>query len=287
MNENKIVITGANGQLGQALQLRFPNAVATDRNELDITDKESVENFDWSNKEIIINAAAYTNVDGAETPEGKELAQKINVNGVQNLTEAAKKHNLTMVHISSDYVFDGTKKDHFESEEISPISVYGKTKAEGDELVMNLPKKYILRTSWVIGDGKNFVRTMLNLGAKGISPKVVNDQFGRLTFTDELVRAIEYLISVKADYGLYNVTNSGPIMSWAEITEEIFSDAGFKDLGVGHISTAEYFDGKEGIAPRPVNSDLNLDKIHNTGFKSKNWQDELKDYIMKEINTVS
>lgn len=284
MNEKKIVIAGANGQLGRALQQHFPGAIAARRDTLDISDKDSVDNFDWSGVEIVINAAAYTNVDGAETSEGKELAQKINVDGVQNLAKAAKENNLTLIHISSDYVFDGTKKDHLETEEISPISVYGKTKAEGDEAVMNLPKYYILRTSWVIGDGKNFVRTMLSLGEKRISPNVVDDQFGRLTFTSELVRAIDHLLKADADYGVYNVTNSGPIKSWAEITEDIFADAGF-DLKVGHISTAEYFVGKENIAPRPTNSDMNLDKIHATGFESKNWQDELKQYIIREKET--
>lgn len=284
MDEKKIIITGANGQLGRALQQRFPGAIAARRDTLDISDEKSVENFDWSNTEIVINAAAYTNVDGAETPEGKELAQKINVDGVRNLTKAAKENNLTLVHISSDYVFDGTKKDHLETEKISPMSVYGQTKAEGDETVMSLPKYYILRTSWVIGDGKNFVRTMLSLGEKGISPKVVDDQFGRLTFTNELVRAIAHLLKVKAEYGVYNVTNSGSIKSWAEITEEIFADAGF-NLEVGHISTAEYFAGKEGVAPRPSNSDMNLNKIQATGFESNNWQDELKQYIIKEKET--
>ncbi len=111
---------------------------------------------------------------------------------------------------------------------------------------------------------------------------VVDDQLGRLTFTNELVRAIEHLLLTESTYGVYNATNSGPIKSWADITEEIFADAGFENLTVGHISTAEYFAGKENIAPRPVNSDLNLDKLHATGFESKNWQDELKNYIINE-----
>jgi dTDP-4-dehydrorhamnose reductase len=281
MNDKDIAIIGSNGQLGRALQARFPSAIAVDRDELDIVDKESVRNFDWSNIKAILNAAAYTNVDGAETPEGAELAQKINVEGVKNLAEAAEEHDLILVHISSDYVFDGSKKDHIETEEFSPISVYGKTKAEADNLVAKVPKHYILRTSWVIGDGNNFVRIMLGLGKKGTSPKVVDDQFGRLTFTNELVRAIDHLLDVKADYGTYNVTNSGVIKSWAEITREIFDDAGF-DLSVDGISTKEYFEGKENIAPRPTNSDLNLDKIHATGFGSRDWQEELKKYIINE-----
>jgi len=282
MENLKIIITGSNGQLGRALKERLPEAIATRRDKLDISNKSSVENFDWAGVDVIINAAAYTNVDGSETQEGKELSQKINVNGVKNLVEIAKEKNIALVHISSDYVFDGTKKNHLEDEEMNPLSVYGRTKAESDKTITdNLDKYYILRTSWVIGDGNNFVRTMLNLGKKGISPNVVDDQFGRLTFTSELTRAIEYLLSNKANYGVYNVTNSGPVKSWADITEEIFSIAGF-DLKVGHISTKKYFEGKENIAKRPTYSDLSLDKIHSTGFKSKNWQDELKNYIMME-----
>jgi dTDP-4-dehydrorhamnose 3,5-epimerase len=281
MDGKNIVITGGNGQLGRALQQLLPAAVAIDRDELDITDPAAVASFDWTGIEVIINAAAYTNVDGAETPEGAELAQKINVAGVQNLVDLAKAKDLKLVHVSTDYVFDGHLADHLESEPMSPISVYGKTKAEADQIVLGLPKGYIVRTSWVIGDGKNFVRTMLGLGQKGISPNVVDDQLGRLTFASELARAIKYLLDKPADYGVYNVTNSGPIKSWADITKEIFADAGF-DLSVGYISTEKYFEGKENIAPRPTNSDLNLDKLHSTGFESKDWQTELKDYIIKE-----
>jgi dTDP-4-dehydrorhamnose 3,5-epimerase len=281
MDGKNVLITGANGQLGRALQQLLPAAGITDRDELDITDEASVGNFDWSGIEIIINAAAYTNVDGAQTPEGSELAQKINVDGVRNLANIAKQQNLTLVHISTDYVFDGTKPNHLETEDMSPISVYGETKAAADKIVAEVPKNYVLRTSWVIGDGKNFVRTMLNLGQKGVSPNVVDDQLGRLTFADELARAAVYLLDSGAEYGVYNMTNTGPIKSWADITEEIFADAGF-ELTVGHISTEEYFRGKENIAPRPRNSDLNLDKLLATGFEPRDWQEELKEYIMRE-----
>jgi dTDP-4-dehydrorhamnose 3,5-epimerase len=278
MDGKGVVITGANGQLGRALQALLPSAVAGDRELIDITDKASVDGFDWTGVTVIINAAAYTNVDGAETAEGAELAQKINVDGVANLASVARERDLTLVHISTDYVFDGAKADHLETEDFSPISVYGRTKAEADAIVAGLAKNYLLRTSWVIGDGKNFVRTMLGLGERGIAPNVVDDQFGRLTFADELARAIKYLLETKAEFGVYNMTNAGPVKSWAEITEEIFADAGF-DLTVGHISTEQYFAGKENIAPRPRNSDLNLDKLRSVGFEPKDWQNELKNYI--------
>jgi dTDP-4-dehydrorhamnose 3,5-epimerase len=281
MDGKNIVITGGNGQLGRALQALFPAAVAIDRDELDITDLAAVRGFDWAGIEIVINAAAYTNVDGAETAEGAELAQQINVDGVANLAAVAGEKDFTLVHISTDYVFDGAKSNHLEDEEFSPISVYGRTKAEADAIVAGLAKNYLLRTSWVIGDGKNFVRTMLGLGERGISPNVVDDQFGRLTFADELARAIKYLLENGVEFGVYNMTNAGPVKSWAEITEEIFADAGF-DLTVGHISTEQYFTGKENVAPRPRNSDLNLAKLRAVGFEPKDWTSELKDYIISE-----
>ncbi|MBI5357616.1 NAD(P)-dependent oxidoreductase, partial [Candidatus Saccharibacteria bacterium] len=185
MDSTKFLVTGANGQLGNALRQQYPDAHFTDAAELDITNKEVVENFDWSNITHIINAAAYTNVDGAEV--NQDLCRSINVDGVANLVAAANTHNLTLVHISTDYVFDGTKDNHTEDEELSPISIYGRSKADGDKEALKASKHYILRTSWVIGEGHNFVRIMMGLAEKNISPTVVKDQVGRLTFTSELV----------------------------------------------------------------------------------------------------
>lgn len=281
MNGSNIVIIGSKGQLGLALQAQYPKARAVDVDELDITDKNAVEAFDWSGAEIIINAAAYTNVDGAESSEGRVAAWMINADAVGNLVAAAAHYNATLVHISTDYVFDGTQKEHNESEPFSPISVYGASKAAGDLLVSLAPKFYILRTSWVIGDGKNFVRTMLGLGAKGIAPTVVADQIGRLTFTSELVRAIDHLLTKQAPFGTYNVTNDGDAVSWAAVTREIFAVANYA-LTVTDATTAEYFAGKDVFAPRPLHSPLVLEKLHKTGFKSRDWRDDLKDYVKKE-----
>lgn len=283
MDNSKIFIVGANGQLGTALRAQYPGSQFADIVELDITKRESVDTFDWTGIEIILNAAAFTNVDGAETAEGRVVAWNVNASAVANLARVARKHDITLLHISSDYVFDGTKEPHMEDELFSPLSVYGASKAAGDLIVSQLEKHYILRTTWVIGEGKNFVRTMLELASKGISPTVVADQIGRLTFTSELVRAIDHVLVNKASFGTYNVTNDGPLASWAEITRQIFSLAGYTELTVTDTSTAEYFAGKEGIAPRPLGSNMSLDKLHATGFESKNWQDELKAYIAKEL----
>lgn len=280
MNSNNIFIVGANGQLGRALRQQYPETRFADIDEMDITDRQSVESFDWSGISIVLNAAAFTNVDGAETPEGRVAAWKVNASAVANLTRVCRTHNMTLVHISSDYVFDGTKEPHFENEDFSPLSVYGASKAAGDLLVEQLDNFYLLRTTWVIGEGKNFVRTMLGLAEKNISPTVVHDQIGRLTFTRELVRIIDHLLSTQAPFGTYNATNDGPLESWADITRRIFELAGRNDLTVTNTTTAEYFAGKDGIAPRPLGSDMSLDKLHSTGFTSRDWTHDLKDYIL-------
>lgn len=282
MDEASILIIGSNGQLGTALRAQYPGARAVDSAELDITNSEAVKSYDWSNTKIVLNAAAYTNVDGAETPEGRVAAWQVNAVGAGNLAEAALQHDLALVHVSTDYVFDGTHQNHPENEPFSPLSVYGQSKAAGDIAVSLAPKHYILRTSWVIGEGKNFVRTMIGLGQKGIAPTVVADQVGRLTFTSELVRVIDHLLSNDAPFGTYNATNSGEPASWAEVTREIFKLCGF-DLQVTDTTTAEYFANKPEAAPRPLNSVMDLSKLQQTGFSSRDWHDDLDQYVKKEL----
>ncbi len=280
---SNIFIVGANGQLGTALRQQYPEARFADIDELDITDKKSVEAFDWSGIEVLINAAAYTNVDGAETAEGRVAAWKVNAEAMGHLTHPVWRQKMTIVHISTDYVFDGSQSEHSEDETFSPLSSYGASKAAGDLLIMQLDKYYLVRTSWVVGEGKNFVRTMLEVGKKGVSPTVVSDQVGRLTFTSELVRAIDHLLTTRAPFGTYNLTNSGQPASWADVTRQIFADAGY-DLEVTDTTTEEYYQGKDNFAPRPLNSTLKLDKIDATGFKPRDWKEDLKAYIEKELS---
>lgn len=282
MNDAEILIIGANGQLGLALQAQYPGAKAVDSGTLDITDAAAVTGFDWSGIKYILNAAGYTNVDGAETAEGRVAAWKVNATGTRNLAEAALAHNLTLLHVSSDYVFDGSQQNHTESESFAPLGVYGQAKAAGDIAASLSPKHYILRATWVIGEGKNFVQTMLGLGEKGVAPTVVADQIGRLTFTGELVRIVDHLLTSRAAYGTYNATNDGEPASWADITREIFKLGGY-DLAVTDTTTAEYYAGKEGVAPRPLNSVMDLGKLHATGFTSRDWHDDLKVFLSKEL----
>jgi len=282
MDESSILIIGANGQLGKALQEKYPQAIAVDSTQLDITDVQAVANYDWAPIKYILNAAGYTNVDGAETPEGRVAAWKVNASGTRNLVEIAGKHDITLVHVSTDYVFDGTQEVHKEDEPLSPLGVYGQSKAAGDIAISLAPKHYLLRASWVIGDGKNFVRSILGLGLKQISPNVVADQFGRLTFTAELVRVIDHLLTTMPSYGTYNASNDGDIVSWADIARQIYSDAGYSNLTVGDTTAEEYFAGKLS-SPRPTHSGLDVSKLKATGYTPRDWRDDLKDYIAKEL----
>jgi dTDP-4-dehydrorhamnose 3,5-epimerase/reductase len=282
VDQSSILIIGATGQLSKALQVKYPQAMVVSSSALNIADAEAVANYNWAPVKYILNAGAYTNVDGAETPEGRIAAWQVNAVGARNLAAAALKYDLTLVHVSTDYVFDGTKNPHTEDEPLSPLGVYGQSKAAGDLAIQMAPKHYLLRTSWVIGDGKNFVRTMIGLGQKGIAPSVVADQIGRLTFTSELARAIDHLLTTLSPYGTYNVSNGGGTASWADITREIFRLGSF-DLTVTDTTTAEYFASKPESAPRPLLSILDLSKLEATGFKPAGWLEDLEAYVTKEL----
>ena len=275
MDNKAVFISGSNGQLGRALQRVFPNATALSRQDLDITNKIAVDSFDWQYGSVIINAAAWTNVDAAEKPENFHQVDLVNHQAVRFLAEAATKHNLTLVHVSSEYVFDGSRIIHYEDEPFSPLNIYGKTKAGGDLAASTTTKHYIVRTSWVVGEGKNFINTMKDLAVRNIKPSVVSDQIGRLTFTDTLACGIKHLLDANPPYGTYNITNEGPFVSWAEIAKIVFEKSGKTASDVRSISTAEYFSNKPDSAKRPLNSILNLTKIEKTGFTPEDWRDKL------------
>lgn len=275
----KTLVTGANGQLGKALRLEFPDADFVTREDFDITG-DVAHARRWKDYGTIINAAAYTAVDQAETPEGRRDAWLSNATAVANLARVAMDNQITLVHISSDYVFDGTNEIHDENESFSPLSVYGQTKAAGDTAVAyGTPRHYIVRTSWVIGEGNNFVRTMQSLAGRDIKPSVVSDQIGRLTFTSDIAKGIKHLLATKAPYGTYNLTNDGSPSSWADIAKQVYELSGKSADDVTPVTTDQYYAGKEGIAPRPLQSTLNIDKIKNAGFTPRNWDEALRDYV--------
>ena len=275
MDDKAIVITGANGQVGRALQKVYPQALALDREQLDITNQKAINEFNWDNVKVIINAAAWTDVDGAENPSNYNLVKAVNVDASRYLATAASQHDLTFVTFSSDYVFDGSQPIHNEDELFSPLNVYGKTKADGDLEAATTIKHYIIRTSWVIGDGRNFVNIMQDLAARGAKPSVVNDQIGRLTFTDTLARGIKHLLEIGAPYGTYNLTNEGQPVSWADIAKIVFEKSGKSPSDVQPVSTAEYFADKPNTAKRPLQSTLDLTKIEKTRFIPEDWRDKL------------
>ena len=274
----KILILGSGGQLGEALKKEFPDAEFADRTTFDITKPGTWQDRNWRQYQAIINAAAYTKVDLAET-EGRTEAWAVNAVAVKDLSRLATENRLTLVHISSDYVFDGTNEIHSEEESFSPLGVYGQSKAAGDIAATTVPNHYVIRTSWVVGDGANFVKTMQSLAEKGVDPTVVNDQIGRPTFTSDLASSIKHLLSSRAPAGVYNVSNRGKTVSWADIAQKVFELLKHDPVRVKGVTTIEYYRDKKSVAPRPLQSTLSLDKIEATGFTPRDWEAALKEYL--------
>ncbi len=269
----KVLVTGANGMLGQDLCSTLKNenieVIPTDVDTLDITDNNAVEAF-FSDKiaDYIIHCAAYTNVDGAES--NPELAEKINVLGTRNLALMAKKYDIPIIAISTDYVFDGSATVPYTPEcKTCPISVYGKTKLGGEIAIReNCTKYYILRTSWLYGlHGKNFVETMIKLSQTNDKLKVVDDQVGCPTWTMELVNVIVRIIKEKFKYGIYHTCGGGST-SWYGFTKEIFRLANIA-TPVSPCTTEEF--------PRPAKRPK-YSIMDNKGL-CRDWKEALRDYM--------
>ncbi len=287
----KTLVIGCGGQLGRALQTAYDgvsHVEFVDLPDFDLTSRDFASARSWREYDTVINAAAYTAVDAAETPEGRAAAWAANVTGIANLARVAAAHRLTVVHVSTDYVFDGSAtRPYREDDPMTPLGVYGQTKAAGDQIIGTLDRHYILRTSWVIGDGRNFVRTMLSLAERGIDPSVVDDQFGRLTFTSELARAIRHVVETRAPYGTYNVTGSGRATSWADVARRTFELAGHDPNRVTGVSTDEYFStATNPVAPRPASGVLDLTKLESTGFVPAEAGESLENYVRLETRTA-
>ncbi len=278
----KVLVTGVKGQLGydvvNELTKRGHVAIGTDIEEMDITDKSSVDSVIKENMpEAVIHCAAYTAVDAAE--DNVEICRKINAGGTQNIADVCKELDIKMIYISTDYVFDGEGDRPWEPEdERTPLNVYGQTKYEGELAVQNtLDKYFIVRIAWVFGvNGKNFIKTMLNLGKTRDSLTVVNDQFGSPTYTYDLAKLLVDMVETEK-YGIYHATNEG-ICTWYEFACEIFKEAGM-NVKVSPVSASEY----PAKAKRPSNSCMSKEKLTENGFdKLPTWQDALARYL-KEI----
>lgn len=293
MAPKRTLVTGCNGQLGRAVRaLAEERGVSKDFDFCDIdtfdmSDPDAYARYDWSLYGTVINCGAYTAVDRAETPEGRVTAWKANATGPALLARTCAEHGITLVHVSSDYVFDGTAEVHTEDEPFSPLSVYGQTKAAGDIAVAGCPRHYIMRSSWVIGEGHNFVKTMKGLSDRVADPEdklervtVVDDQLGRLTFTRDMAEAIFHVLGTHAPYGTYNCTGSGAVKSWADIARAVFDAANGNGEKVVPVSTADYYANASGpVVPRPVHSALDLSKLESAGFHTPDWEEELGEYL--------
>ncbi len=283
MGPRRTLVVGAHGQLGRALSGVFPDAEAVDVDELDVTDAGAIDAWPWHDYELVLNAAAYTAVDAAEDADGRVTAWAANAAGPAALARVAGEHRLTLVHYSTDYVFDGRALEHTEDEPLSPLGVYAQTKAAGDLAVATTPRHYLVRTGWMVGEGHNFVRTMRDLARQGARPHVVDDQVGRLTFAAELARATRHLIDTHAPYGTYNVTGGGEPCSWAAIAAEVFALSGRERSDVVPVPTEEYAAGRA-VAPRPRGSVLDLTKIRSTGFEPQDHLGALRAYWALEAS---
>lgn len=278
----KVLVTGVRGQLGydvvNELEKRGLEAIGVDIQEMDITNEASVNSvIGEAAPDAVIHCAAYTAVDAAE--DNIEICRKVNADGTQNIANMCKKLDIPMIYISTDYVFDGQgERPWLPDDERAPLNVYGQTKYEGELAVQNtLDKYFIVRIAWVFGvNGKNFIKTMLNLGKTREHLTVVNDQFGSPTYTYDLARLLVDMIQTDK-YGIYHATNEG-ICTWYEFACEIFKQAGL-NVSVAPV-TADQYPAK---AKRPSNSRMSKDKLEENGFeKLPTWQDALKRYL-KEI----
>lgn len=288
----KCLVTGTGGQLGydviNELKKRRYEAVGCDITDdaeiqLDITDSKAVsETIERIKPDVVIHCAAWTAVDAAEDEENIPKVYAVNVDGTRNIAEACQKTDCKMIYISTDYVFDGQGTEPWKADcrDYAPLSVYGKSKLQGELAVAEILEKYfIVRIAWVFGkNGKNFIKTMLNVGKKYPEVRVVNDQIGTPTYTFDLARLLVDMAESEK-YGYYHATNEGGYISWYDFTCEIFTQAGYSTK-VTPVTTAEYGLSK---AARPFNSRLDKSKLVENGFEPlPDWKNALERYL-KEI----
>ncbi len=291
----KVLVTGANGQLGHdvvnELRKRGHEAITTDISGqmdylLDITKEETADTVRQICPDAIIHCAAWTAVDAAEDDENREKVYAINVTGTENLVKAADLLDCKFLYLSTDYVFDGQGETPWKPDDKSyaPLCYYGETKLKGEfAITRKLEKYFIVRIAWVFGlNGKNFIRTMIDVGRKHSEVRVVNDQIGTPTYTYDLSRLLVDMIETEK-YGFYHATNEGGYISWYDFCEEIYRQAGM-DTRVIPVTTLEYGLSK---AKRPFNSRLDKSKLSDNGFERlPEWKDALRRYL-KEAGYVS
>ena len=286
----KILVTGVKGQLGYDVvnecQKRGYDAIGVDVEEMDITNPEAVDRvIAEANPDAVIHCAAWTAVDAAEEPENVAKVRAVNADGTQNIANVCKKLNCKLLYISTDYVFDGQGSEPWlpDQKDYRPLNVYGQTKLEGELAVANTVEKYfIVRIAWVFGvNGKNFIKTMINVGKTHDEVRVVNDQIGTPTYCFDLARLLVDMCETEK-YGYYHATNEGGYISWYDFTKEIYRQSGYTTKVIP-VTTAEYGLSK---AVRPFNSRLDKSKLLENGFMPlPDWKDALARYL-KELENA-
>jgi dTDP-4-dehydrorhamnose reductase len=278
----RIFLTGATGQLGIAVQrsLRDRDVVAPPEADADITDPAIVARIVQARPDVVIHTAAYTDVDGAETHPDRAYA--VNADGSRHVARGAAKAGARLIAISTDYVYDGAKASPYvEDDPVAPLSVYGASKLAGErEAQAGVPDAVILRTAWLYGEGKNFVRTILGAAGQPRELRVVNDQLGSPTSAEDLARAIRALLDIRAS-GVYHAVNAGAC-SWHELAVTILRLAGL-DHAVVPISTAEL----TRPAKRPPRSILDCSKLAALGVVMRPWQDALAEYVRHDRSPLT
>ena len=296
----RVLVTGANGQLGHdvvnELIKRGHKPIATDIvDSLKMARDRYDNNYDYypmnicsiyivnevvriSKPDAIIHCAAWTAVDAAEDEVNREKVYDINVNGTKNIASVAEQYGIKVLYLSTDYVFDGQGEKPWKPDDkaYAPLNYYGETKLEGEKAISQLEKFFIVRIAWVFGlNGKNFIKTMINVGRNHDEVRVVNDQIGTPTYTYDLARLLVDMVETDK-YGYYHATNEGGYISWYDFCVEIYRQAGL-DTKVIPVSTVEYGLSK---AQRPFNSKLDKEKLSENGFERlPDWRDALGRYL--------
>lgn len=287
MQAAPLLILGSTGQLGSALvALCTENNVPFEAHTRTTWDMSAPGTWPVQNLRgyrAVINATAYTAVDDAQTAEGRRSAWAVNAAAVAALSLMCAQAAVPLLHVSTDYVFDGAVEPPAQNDvetPVAPLSVYGQSKAAGEMAVRSTAQHWIVRTSWVIGanehDGQNFVRTMKALADNGVDPRVVDDQLGRLTFADDLAGALLEIVSRAMPYGTYHLTNSGPVVTWAQVARWVFEDSGHDPQRISPVSTRKYFQNKPDAAPRPVNAALNITVSQNLSINLPDARERLR-----------
>jgi dTDP-4-dehydrorhamnose reductase len=270
-----VLVTGGDGQVGRALRPLLPTARYATRNELDVTDRAQVSDA-IAGVDVVVHLAAMTDVDRCEREP--RLAEEVNGAGSRNVAAAARAAGARVIGVSTDYVFDGSAPGEYtEADQPRPLSVYGSTKLAGEMALLESGDNTVIRTSWVYGDGRNFIRTILRAAAAGRPLAVVDDQVGRPTAAADVARAIVHLLSIDPP-PLVHVTGDGPPTSWAGVAEQSLAAAGLT-VPVEHVSTMEY--GRRmnsALAQRPANSLLSLDRARGLGLPLSDWRTSVSAY---------